>query len=544
MIHLNGVIKAFTRNLLPRSILGSAKSSGKAFKYEDLIELNKSSERAAACSHLFEFQAGRFLNNDREERRMRATRFDLKGLLKLLENKLDISQSGIAIDTLEVLSEGKSKKLFKIVLKDQRSYVLRIPYSLGNEAHREFRLLSEAATMEFISQVSFQLSFKFRAPIPLAYSRNADNEIKTPYILTSFIPGEKFAAMWKPEEIDAEQKVTIIKQIAEMQISVLKSKFPGYGSIYFANDLPTNIKSIKIDNRFALGPSIERKFWMAQPNGSSKLWGPWSSWSEYLQATAGVQLEHAQSVSGEASANFQVAERYAKIVSQLFTETEVQGQVASPRLHNPNLSPLNTVSQDDEALWLLEVEDSVVKPYVFHSVSAFARNPYSESVNDIINLPGSEELPEPAKCSFRQNYILTQLEAVYKHVLLNVSIPELIDAHHPNLMYRRHLVNQGLSTDINTRSFVQFDYSMSQLMEQWSMLRTGVKRPITYSDTEINHLVECITQMSINSMCNKYIETNGFVPAGEFEELLKRGGLKVLDDKVGNFELTEEFLDS
>ena len=545
MIRLQSVAttSALTRGFFTRSMFARrAYSSDKDITYVDLKNLDESPESAAAASHFFEFQTGRFLKNDREERRKRATKFDFKGLLKLLENKVNVAESGVSIETLEPLFEGKSNKLYKIVLKDQRSYVLRIPYNIGSKEYRDFRLLSEVATMEYINQVSFKDHPKFRATLPLAYSSSADNEIKTPYILSSFVAGEKFAAQWKPWETDVEQKTPVIEPIAEMGAQILKSKFPGYGSIYFAKDLPSNIKSIKIDDEFVLGPSVERKFWASQQDGASKLWGPWSSWSEYLQATADAQLEHARSVSGEASANFRAAERYAKIVPKLFSVTEMHGQIASPRLCDPDLSPLNVISQDGEKFWLIDVENSVVKPYVFHGVPWFVRNP-GERIYRLEDVPNYEQLPEQQKSIVKHFYSLTQSEVAYEKLLKQL-VPDLIYAHHPNLKRREELVNRAMITDINTGFFNDLDYAMFRLMELWPMLRTGVEPPVTYADTEINELAQSIAQWNQDLMRNKYLESDGYVPAEEFDQLLGTGNLKVLDDKIGNYELTEEFLDS
>lgn len=520
-------------------------SGEKDVTYVDLDNLCQTPESEKAAQSFFEYRTGRWLQNDRTQRSKRTAKFDMKGLLEILKRKVDVTQTGVAIETLEPYYEGKHNKLYKVVLKDQRAFMLRIPYAVGSPEYRQARLLSEAATLDYLSSVAFEGHDKFRATAPLSYSGSSSNELGAPYLLTSYVSGTKLASHWKPWSSDIEEKMPILTPMTQLAGAILKQKFPAYGSLYHENDVPSGAQTIPLNGRFVIGPSTEKRFWRGDKDDEelAKLRGPWKTWNEYLESVSKVQLYYAEKNCGSASPNYQAASKFAKLAPALFKPEEMKGKIASARMFDPDFSPLNVISQNGgEKYWLLDVENTVIKPYVFHGVPWFVRNP-GERVYSLSDVPNYESLPEQQKRVVQHFLSLTQTEYTYEK-LLRGEVEDLIYAHHPNLKRREEVVTRSMQTDIDTGFYNDLNYSMFRLVQLWSVLMNGTECPIAFDEEEAEELSADISAWNENLMKNKYIESKGFIPADEFDTLLGTGSLKVIDDKIGNYELTEDFLNS
>lgn len=520
-------------------------STDKDVTYVDLNNVGQNPESEKAAASFFEYQTGRWLQNDRAERSKRTAKFDMKGLLEMLKRTVDVTQAGVAIETLEPYYEGKHNKLYKIVLKDRRAFMLRIPYALGSSEYRQARLLSEAATLDYLSSVAFEGNDKFRATAPLSYSASSSNELGAPYMLTSYVSGTKLASQWKPWSSNLDEKTPILTPMAQMAGAILKQKFPAYGSLYYKSDVPTGAETVPLNEKFVIGPSTEKRFWRGDMDNKelSRLRGPWKTWHDYLESISKVQLYYAEKNCGSDSANYRAASKFAQLVPSLFKPEEMIGEIASPRMFDPDFSPLNVISQDDgEKFWLLDVENTVIKPYVLHGVPWFVRNP-GERVYNLSDVPNYESLPDQQKRVVQHFLSLTQTEFTYEK-LLREEVKELIYAHHPNLKRREEVVSRSMQTDIDTGFYNDLNYSVFRLVQLWSVVSKGSECPVAFDEKEIEKLSNDIATWNESLMKNKFLESKGFVPADEFDTLLGTGSLKVIDDKIGNYELTEEFLNS
>lgn len=507
--------------------------------YVDINNPEKSPEDAAATNHFFEYQTGRWLKNDRAERAKRFVKFDFKGLAQLLQNELNVTQNGAEIETLEPLFEGKHNKLYKIVLKDQRSYVLRIPYQIGLEEYRTARLQSEAATLSYLSEHVFDSSDKFRATTPISYSATTNNPLKTPYMLLSYVNGNKLAAEWKPWVTDIDEKKPVIESVAELSGRILKEKFPAYGSLFFADDAPEGYETVKVNDKYVIGPSMEKRFWRSEV--SKPFRGPFKTWQEYLEATGKVQITYAE-VSGK-QPSVLTAQRYLAIATKMFDEAQLSGEIASPRLCDPDLSPLNIISQDNgEKLWLFDVENTSIKPYMLHGIPWFVRNP-GERVYQESDVQNYDEMSDEQKGIVKHMIALTQNEYVYERALKE-QVPELILAHHPNLKRKEEVVHRAMNTDIDTGFHNDLNYSMLRLLQLWNVVSPDTPVPVELSEQEIQQLVTEMMEWNNELVRNRFLESKHYVPADVFDQLLGTGLLKVVDEKVGNYELSEEFLKS
>jgi hypothetical protein len=80
--------------------------------------------------------------------------------------------------------------------------------------------------------------------------------------------GVELERVW--EDLTGPEKFDIIEQVVGFQASFASTRFPAYGSLYFAEDLPEQSSRAPLSvemagtavphSRFAIGPSVSRAF--------------------------------------------------------------------------------------------------------------------------------------------------------------------------------------------------------------------------------------------------------------------------------------------
>lgn len=518
------------------------------------IDLNKVGTDADT-KDFFNYQTGRWLQNDKKEREARTTKFSLAGLLDTLKEKCDYlektpEQSSLAIQSIEPYFEGKHNKLYKIQLKDLRTYILRIPYAIGLEEYRQKRLLSEVATMDFL-----QKKHGLKVPTPVDWSATTDNKLKTPYILMDYVAGEKLMSQWKPWSSELQEKSGVIKIIWDMQEKVLATEFNAIGSLYFKEDCPDGVVPYdetdpELQDRYRIGPSTEKRFWKGRTvDIGSQFRGPWFSFEDYLNDTANVQVAYAedflrQDPESELLKNaLECAKRYQQLAPELFYPKEFSDEIYSRRLHLPDLSPLNVIGQEDFTKnWLIDFENAAVKPFMLHGVPWFVRN-RGERIYKKEDVPDYEKLSETDKMIVDHYIRLTQNEFAYEF-LVHKTNPELFQALHPSIKRREEVYERSMAVDINTGFYNDLDFAIYRLKELWDFLGVQPQRPfpVEYTPAQVEQVIDNAQKWNAEVSRNSVLETKGFISAREFDTFLGKGHL--VPDGKGDYEFTKEFLDS
>lgn len=68
-------------------------------------------------------------------------------------------------------------------------------------------------------------------------------------------PGIELSHVW--DDISGKQRVDVVRQLATFTARLSKARFPYYGSLYFAKDIP-EIKGTEVDDTFSVGPTTSR----------------------------------------------------------------------------------------------------------------------------------------------------------------------------------------------------------------------------------------------------------------------------------------------
>lgn len=90
----------------------------------------------------------------------------------------------------------------------------------------------------------------------LAYSTQANkNGVGAEYIIMERCPGIELSHVW--DDLTGKQKIEIVKQLAAFTAKLSNARFPYYGSLYYARDIP-HVQGTQIDDTFSVGPTTSR----------------------------------------------------------------------------------------------------------------------------------------------------------------------------------------------------------------------------------------------------------------------------------------------
>jgi hypothetical protein len=93
-------------------------------------------------------------------------------------------------------------------------------------------------------------------PKVLDYNTQAStNDVGAEYIIMEKCQGIELGRLW--DDLSGKQKIDIVRQLARFSAQLSKARFPYYGSLYYAKDIP-EIKGTKIDDTFSVGPTTSR----------------------------------------------------------------------------------------------------------------------------------------------------------------------------------------------------------------------------------------------------------------------------------------------
>lgn len=517
---------------------------------EDIFQVSLN-DKNADTKNFFKYSWGRWLQNDEKERAARETKFDLKGMVDVIKEKVDYFKTSpenaeLEVKTITPYHEGKHHKIYLVTMSDARSYVLRIPYSIGHKEYREARMKSEVATVDFLKK-------KVDATIPsvIAWSPTKENRLESEYMILDYVKGEALMKSWLPGSLDVKAKSGVIQPLVNFMNQISSIKFNKYGSLYFSQDVAKELQTDlpydgetdpELIDRWRIGPTVESRFWKGlSAQTGSQFRGPWSSYMQYLEDTANIQIayieELIQSGTGDKSQLEQallVFENYRKVIPELFkAEDGFDENLFSPRLQHPDLNPLNVIHRTDPVKsYLLDFEGSSIRPFALHGVPSFAKNkgPMIFKQDDI---PNYNELSKEEVKSVDHFIAQTQNQFSFEYLFKQTDSP-LFNAFHPYLRRRQQLVETALSIPTNTQGYLDLNYEMLKLSQEWQFI---AKRPfpIRFSENEVEKFMQDLDQWNKKLLENPFLETKGWVPRDTFEELLGRG--YIVPDGEGNYRL-------
>ncbi|KAL9097474.1 MAG: hypothetical protein Q9165_000370 [Trypethelium subeluteriae] len=231
----------------------------------------------------YRYTSGRWLWDEHEQLRARYKRFNVPELKRIAIGSVGAE----ACVSMSKLAEGGFNKVFRLVMDDGSVVIARIP---NPNAGPPFKTTaSEVATMDFARTI-------LQIPIPrvLSWSGEEENPVQSEYILMEEALGKQLGEVW--DEMELHDKLKIVDDIVSIEKKFLSHSFTRYGSLYFASDafpgcekagvignLPYSLKK-EVENRFLIGPVVDREFWHRERASMDIDRGPWERPQDYLRA--------------------------------------------------------------------------------------------------------------------------------------------------------------------------------------------------------------------------------------------------------------------
>ena len=551
-------------------------------------------------NQIFNYTWGSWLKNDKLEKDKRTTKFSIEGLNKVINNlyleskentkadakslksiksnkdstislpnninikNLDVlnaNEKQVQIKTISSFHEGKHHRIYKVDTNlPDKSLVLRIPYNIDPSKTISNRIKSEVATMDYVSS-----KLGIKTPNVYMYSTNSTNPVGAPFILEEFIDGELLMRQWDPlceDEADnrpPEKLKKVIDIVADFHGKLNSVQFNTVGSIYFKEDVDTKILNGKateiIDDRWVIGPVMERSFWRKKNGISGEVdnyLGPWKgkngSVSEIIENLGTVEHENAKGraslidagssseVEKKDIVNEQVAtfNRLTKIAPYLFNLTPENNKnvpnledLLRPSLYDPDLDPMNIiVSKKDGTPYLLDFEGSVVKPFILQSSPRFVEYDGPKIYNIKEEIPDFEKLSENEKVQCQFIYKRTRNQYLWENAL-NERHPNLIVSMAPPMKLLRspYAAANERKTD---EDYLLIDENLLQLRQIWdelfkNKLVSEEKFPLEYTEKEIKKHADDLAKLQEKLVTTPFAATQGWIPQDMFDNLIKSG---------------------
>lgn len=561
---------------------------------------------------IFKYTWGTWLTNDKLEKTKRMTKFSIEGLTDVVNSLYDFSKKNLtAIDTsdlsklpspvninkqsitilpnnatisnLDVLNanepqvyiktvtsihEGKHHRVYKLSTNiPTKQLVLRIPYMTDSIDNISKKMQSEIATQDFI-----QNKLGINVPKVFAYGLDGSNPLGIPFMIQEFIDGELLMKSWDPlldDESNGQPRqklVDVIECVSEIHSKLVSMDFNGIGSLYFKHDLVGLNKDIEIetiDNRWSIGPIIERNFWKNKKSTvSNEHLGPWKAneLSSVISNLAQVELDNVNTrlsiIEAGSSSEPEKStilkeqrdtfENVIKIAPSLFkTENNVDikkkipnlEEMIKPRLYLPDLDPMNIImNSKDTKPYLLDFENTCIKPFILQNSPKFIEYEGPKIYNIKTEIPDFDKLKpnEKAQCEFI--YKRTRNQFLWEDSL-NKRQPTLITSMAPPMKLLRspYIAMMERKSD---DGYLIIDENLLQLRQVWEDLYknhivSDSKFPLVFTKEQVEKHVKDINELHQKLVSTPFAATQGWVPQDMFDKLLKDG--IIVEGKDGNY---------
>lgn len=473
----------------------------------------------------------------------------------------------IRIVSMASIHEGKHHRIYKIDTNAEKSFVLRIPYALDDENTLAYRLKSEVATMDFAD-----LKLGLKVPKVYSFGVNALNPVRQPFILEEYIEGTLLMRSWTPLENDAEDGKShkdklnaVINPISKFQAKLAEVKFNAFGSLYFAKDYKTSEESAyegetneELKDRWRIGPSVERCLWRKKStlnfDDRKQYLGPWdiSSPLDIVKCTGLLEAENARARLGlvQAHASPEVVaedilkdqiktfDNLAKVAPDLIntktTSIPKMENLLKPRLHHPDLDPMNVIlKEDDDVPYLLDFEGSSIKPYILQNTPQFVAYDGPKIYDLEKDIEGYKDMEESEKAKLEFMYKRTRNQFLWEFAL-NENLPELISSVAPPIKVLRNPYVAAIERK-SDEEYLLIEEALLQLAEVWPIfannkLVNAAEYPLKYSEEEVKKHADALNAYHEKLISQPFAATQGWMPQDMFDNLVQ-GGILVKNEK-------------
>ncbi|KAL2862667.1 uncharacterized protein BJX67DRAFT_391106 [Aspergillus lucknowensis] len=216
-----------------------------------------------------------------------------------------------------------------------KNVTARIPQPIAGPKY--YMTASEVATMDFVRSV-----VQIPASRVLAWSADANNPVRSEYIVMEEATGEKLEDVW--DDFSLERRIAVMKELVFLQkktgLHIFQEVWP-YGNLYFASeeipgtvaaevtgDMLADVRSA-VMRRFAIGPVTDRAYWHKERAEMDIDRGPWKYPRDYA-----VSLAHCHAL---------LLQRYLKVAPYLLP---ADNSVVASHLWHTDLHAANIFVKD------------------------------------------------------------------------------------------------------------------------------------------------------------------------------------------------------
>lgn len=158
---------------------------------------------------------------------------------------------------VDAMPGGMHNKVLLLTMDDGKQVIAKLPYPVAGQRH--FTTASEVATMDWL-----RTSTTTPVPKVLAWcSRAETTPVEAEYIIMEKACGVPLKTKWAGLKVP--ERFEVAKSIAQLQEQWSAGSLGGYGSVYYASDLPEHhaiplSHTIEDDanTRFMIGPTTGR----------------------------------------------------------------------------------------------------------------------------------------------------------------------------------------------------------------------------------------------------------------------------------------------
>ncbi|KAI0657040.1 hypothetical protein C8Q70DRAFT_920569, partial [Cubamyces menziesii] len=244
---------------------------------------------------LFSYTSGRWVCNHEQQMKLRYSPFDVDAL----ESIACRAAGAQRCLSWEKIGEGAFNKAFLLKFDSGAAVTIRIPCPIV--ANVEQTIASEVATMSYIRE-RWAEEVMHITPLPpkvIAWDKTSRNPAGTPYIITEFVPGVQLFSRWP--FIQGDDAGIAIAGMIEMETCLLSEPFSQYGSLYFAEDLPEELRNRPLyapdsalrdalSTKYKIGPTVDREWWRGGYGRVAANRGPWPDLPSMIRSAAEFQL--------------------------------------------------------------------------------------------------------------------------------------------------------------------------------------------------------------------------------------------------------------
>ncbi|PKY04125.1 hypothetical protein P168DRAFT_343353 [Aspergillus campestris IBT 28561] len=365
------------------------------------------------------------------------------------------------------IAEGGFNRVCLLTMNDGFEIIAKIPCAVPGP--KTYATESEVATLDFLRSKGVP------APQVYSYSSQSDSPVGSEYIVMGKARGQPY--------VELEQKLFSIN-------------FISYGSLYYTDKLPPNIRAPLYDHsngyeshdemRFCISPSADYTFWRGRRALLNIDRGPWHNHQDYIRFI----VPHNIILKGNLSSSLylELLEKYLSMVPHILPESR-SSPVIQPTLRHPDHNPSNiSVTESGEISCIIDWQHSSILPLLLT-----AGNP------PLFENPDPEPPKNLEKPSLPEDYVSlspeeqTQADELHRRRMLfylymvfngKDNKPHLDALRDPLLALRQHLVDRaGRQWSGNT---ITLKGALLRLAARWDQLagESTVECPVQFEPEE------------------------------------------------------------